>query len=77
MFTLKKMTFYLKLLTLTVKVGQNKNKIDDIKIMMNLQAELESSLERYLKRNILRRLLHNNRINRKFGEERAYPRYCL
>ena len=77
MFTLNKMTFYLKFLTLTVKVGQSKNKINDIKIMMNLQAEIELSLERYLERNILRRLLHNNRINRKFGEERAYPRYCL
>ena len=75
MFTLYKMTFYRTFLTVTVKV-KNKNKIDDIKIMRNLLAELESSLERCLKRNSLRILLHN-RIKRKFGEERVYPRYRL
>ena len=42
MFTLYKMTFYRTFLTVTVKV-KNKNKIDDIKIMRNLLAELESS----------------------------------
>ena len=31
MFTLYKMIFYLKFLSLTVKVGQNKNKIGDKK----------------------------------------------
>ena len=43
---------------------------------MNLSKELEKRyLKRYLKGNTPRRLLHNNRINRKIGEERAYPRY--
>ena len=34
-----KIIFYLKFLTLTVKVGQNKNKIDNIKIIPNLLTE--------------------------------------
>ena len=50
MFTLYKIIFYLKFLTLTIKVGQNKNKIDNTKIIMNLLTELESYLKRYLKR---------------------------
>ena len=50
MFTLYKMIFYLKFLSLTVKVGQNKNKIDNTISIMNLLAELESYLERRLKR---------------------------
>ena len=50
MFTLYKMIFYLKFLSLTVKVGQNKNKIDITISIMNLLAELESYLERRLKR---------------------------
>ena len=50
MFTLYKIIFYLKFLTLTIKVGQNKNKIDNIKIIMNLLTELESYLKRYIKR---------------------------
>ena len=41
MFTLYKIIFYLKFLTLTVKVGQDRKKIDDMKIMMNLLTELE------------------------------------
>ena len=44
MFTLYKMIFYLKFLSLTVKVGQNKNKIGDKKkkkkTIMNLLTEL-------------------------------------
>ena len=50
MFTLYKVIFYFKFLTLTVKVGQNRNKIDNIEIIMNLQTELESYLKGYLKR---------------------------
>ena len=50
MFTLYKMIFYLKFLSLTVKVGKNKNKIDNTRSIMNLLAELESYLERRLKR---------------------------
>ena len=50
MFTLYKMIFYLKFLSLTVKVGQNENKIDNTRSIMNLLAELESYLERRLKR---------------------------
>ena len=50
MFTLYKMIFYLKFLSLKVKVGQNKNKIDNTRSIMNLLAELESYLERRLKR---------------------------
>ena len=50
MFTLYKMIFYLNFLSLTVKVGQNKNKIDNTISIMNLLAELESYLERRLKR---------------------------
>ena len=45
-----KIIFYLKFLSLTVKVGQNKNKIDNTISIMNLLAELESYLERRLKR---------------------------
>ena len=41
MFTLYKIIFYLKFLTLTVKVGQDRKKIDDMKIIMNLLTELE------------------------------------
>ena len=41
MFTLYKIIFYLKFLTLTVKVGQDRKKIDDMKIIMNLLKELE------------------------------------
>ena len=44
------MIFHLKFLSLTVKVGQNKNKIDNTISIMNLLAELESYLERRLKR---------------------------
>ena len=50
MFTLYKMTFYLKFLSLTVKFGKNKNKIDYIKFMINLLTELKSKLRRYSKR---------------------------
>ena len=50
MFTLYKMTFYLKFLSLTVKVERDKNKIDNIKIIINLPTELKSYLKRYLKR---------------------------
>ena len=39
-----------KFLSLTVKVGKNKNKIDNTRSIMNLLAELESYLERRLKR---------------------------
>ena len=46
MFTLKKMTFYLKFLTLTVKVGQNKNKIDDIKIYDELTSRIRIILRK-------------------------------
>ena len=45
-----KIIFYLKFLTLTVKVGQNENKIVNTKIIMNLLTELESYLKRYFKR---------------------------
>ena len=50
MFTLFQMTFYLKYLSPTVKVEQDKNKIDNIKIKINLLTELKSYLKRYLKR---------------------------
>ena len=50
MFTLYKVTFYLKFLSLTVKFGQNKNKIDNIKIIIHLLTELKSKLRRYAKR---------------------------
>ena len=44
------MIYNLKFLSLTVKEGQNKNNIDNIKIIMDLPTELESYLKRYLKR---------------------------
>ena len=50
MFTIYKMTFCLKFLSLTVKIGQNKNKIGNIKVIRNLLTKLESYLKRYLKR---------------------------
>ena len=50
MFTLYKITFYPKFLSLTVKLEQNKNTIDKMKIIINLLTELKSYLERYLKR---------------------------
>ena len=53
MFTLYKMIFYLKFLSHTVKFGQNRNKVDNVKIIIP------------------------RRKNRKFREERAYPRYRL
>ena len=55
-----------------MKIGQNRNKIDNIKITLNLLAELELHWKRYTKRNSLGRLLHNNKINRKFGVEGAF-----
>ena len=42
--------FYLKFHTLTVKVEQDKNKIDNMKIITNLLTELESYLKIYRKR---------------------------
>ena len=49
MFTLYKVTFYLKFLSLTVKVERNKNKINNIKIIINLLTALKSYLKRYRK----------------------------
>ena len=37
-----KIIFYLKFLTLTVQVGQNKKKIDNMRIIMSLSPELDS-----------------------------------
>ena len=45
MFTLYKITFYPKFLSLTVKLEQNKNTIDKMKIIINLLTELKSYLE--------------------------------
>ena len=50
MFTLYKMIFYIKFLSHTVKFGQNGNKIDNIKIIINLLPELKSKLRTYPKR---------------------------
>ena len=50
MFTFYKMIFYLKFLSLTVKFGQNRNKIDNIKIIINPLTELKSKLRSYPKR---------------------------
>ena len=50
MFTLYKMTFYLKFLSLTVKFGRNKIKIANKKIIINLLTELKSKLRRYPER---------------------------
>ena len=35
-----------------IKIGQNRNKIDNIKILINLVTELKSYLKRYLKREL-------------------------
>ena len=35
-----------------IKIGQNRSKIDDIKILINLVTELKSYLKRYLKRKL-------------------------
>ena len=49
MVTLYQITFYLKFLSLTFKLGQKeKKKIDNIKIIINLPTELKSYLKRYL-----------------------------
>ena len=45
MFTLYKMTFYIKFLSLTAKVKRNKNKIDNKKIIIKLLTELKSYLK--------------------------------
>ena len=45
-----KIIFYLKFLNFTVKIGQNKDKIDDVKIVINLLAELKLRLKRYFTR---------------------------
>ena len=45
-----KMTLYLKFLNLTVKVGRKKNKIGNIKIIINLLTEVKSKLETYPER---------------------------
>ena len=42
---------------------------------MNLLTELESYLKNIFRENSPQRLLHNSRINRKFGEEKACPKY--
>ena len=57
MFTPYEMSFSPKFLGLTVKFRQNKNKIDNIKIIMNLVTELKSYLKRYLKRNLSLRVV--------------------
>ena len=44
------MTFYLKFLNLTVKVGRKKKKIGNIKIIINLITEVKSKLETYPER---------------------------
>ena len=51
MFTLYETSFWLKFLGLTVKFGQNKNKIENIKIIVNLVTELKSHLKDILKEN--------------------------
>ena len=50
MFMVYKMTFYLKFLSLTVKVERNRNKIDNLKIIINLLTGSKSYLKRHLKR---------------------------
>ena len=35
-----------------IKIGQNRSKIDNIKILINLVTELKSCLKRYLKRKL-------------------------
>ena len=72
---LYEMSFELKFPSLTVKFGQNKNKINNINIIINLITELNSYLKKYPKRKLSRGLLHNTRINAKFRKERTYPRY--
>ena len=52
MFTLYEMSFLLKFLGLTVKFGHNKNKIDNIKVIINLVTELKLYLRRYPKRKL-------------------------
>ena len=44
--------FYLKFLILTVEIGQNRNKIGNIKIITNLLTEYYSYLKGYLKRKL-------------------------
>ena len=46
MFTLYKMTFYLKFFSLTVKVGQNKYKIGNIKNYNELTNRIRIKLEK-------------------------------
>ena len=41
-----KIVFYLKFLNFTVEIGQNKDKIDNIKIIVNLLVELKLRLKR-------------------------------
>ena len=53
MFTVYKMTFYLKFLSLTVKVERNRNKIDNLKIIINLLTGSKSYLKRHLKKKII------------------------
>ena len=52
MFTLYEMSFELKFLGLTVKLEENKKKIDNLKIIINLVTILKSYLNRYLKRKL-------------------------
>ena len=47
-----KIIFYPKFLTLTIKIDQNRSKIDNTKIIINLVTELKSYLKRYLKRKL-------------------------
>ena len=60
MLTLYKMIFYLKFLSHTVNFGQNKDKIDNIKNYNNPTNRIKIIVE--------------DRINRKFREERAHLR---
>ena len=41
-----KVIFYLKFLNFTVEIGQNEDKIDNIKIIINLLVELKLRLKR-------------------------------
>ena len=47
-----KIIFYPKFLTLTIKIHENRSKIDSTKIIINLVTELKSYLKRYLKRKL-------------------------
>ena len=57
-----------------IKIGQNRNKIDNIKILINLVTELKSYLKRYLKRELYLKVVTQQQSKHKFRRRKGVPK---